>query len=241
MQLAPGKKGRSKSVRGKKCGFTLIELLVVIAIIAILAAILFPLIVRVKEQARMSHCSSNLRQLWSGLQMYSGDYNSLPPFLASLFRRYVPSGGVYICKSDRFKGRSSFNAPDWETWQGFITVGHGPSKGCSYAYMPRVEFFHVAKSGITPLWSGPVARGNGEWVDSSKWIPNYDHWTPLIFDWWHAQNWELPHVTLQDVTSQKEQVLVLILGGSVKRCKHERLLPCADQIGSAAHPKDVLR
>ncbi|MEO6909281.1 MAG: prepilin-type N-terminal cleavage/methylation domain-containing protein, partial [Abditibacteriaceae bacterium] len=43
--------------------FTLIELLVVIAIIAILAAILFPVFIRARENARRAACLSNLKQL----------------------------------------------------------------------------------------------------------------------------------------------------------------------------------
>ena len=47
----------------KPKGFTLIELLVVIAIIAILAAILFPVFARAREQARKASCMSNAKQL----------------------------------------------------------------------------------------------------------------------------------------------------------------------------------
>ena len=47
-------------------GFTLIELLVVIAIIAILAAILFPVFARARENARRSSCQSNEKQIALG-------------------------------------------------------------------------------------------------------------------------------------------------------------------------------
>lgn len=60
-------------------GFTLIELLVVIAIIAILAAILFPVFARAREQARATTCISNLKQLGLGIMMYVQDYDETFP------------------------------------------------------------------------------------------------------------------------------------------------------------------
>jgi prepilin-type N-terminal cleavage/methylation domain-containing protein/prepilin-type processing-associated H-X9-DG protein len=63
----------------KRTGFTLIELLVVIAIIAILAAILFPVFAKAREQARKTSCLSNMKQLGLGLLMYAQDNDeSLP-------------------------------------------------------------------------------------------------------------------------------------------------------------------
>lgn len=59
----------------KRVGFTLIELLVVIAIIAILAAILFPVFAKARDQARRTSCLSNIKQLGLGLLMYVQDYD----------------------------------------------------------------------------------------------------------------------------------------------------------------------
>lgn len=59
----------------RRRAFTLIELLVVIAIIAILAAILFPVFAKAREKARQSSCSSNVKQLTTGLMQYIQDYD----------------------------------------------------------------------------------------------------------------------------------------------------------------------
>jgi prepilin-type N-terminal cleavage/methylation domain-containing protein/prepilin-type processing-associated H-X9-DG protein len=67
------------STRIRKSGFTLIELLVVIAIIAILAAILFPVFARARENARRASCQSNLKQLGLGFAQYVQDYDERFP------------------------------------------------------------------------------------------------------------------------------------------------------------------
>src|SRR5690606_13298398 len=67
------------SQNGTKRGFTLIELLVVIAIISILAAILFPVFARARENARRASCMSNLKQIGLGIMMYTQDYDETYP------------------------------------------------------------------------------------------------------------------------------------------------------------------
>jgi prepilin-type N-terminal cleavage/methylation domain-containing protein/prepilin-type processing-associated H-X9-DG protein len=60
-------------------GFTLIELLVVIAIIAILAALLLPVLGRAKIKAQAVYCMNNLKQVQLAIMMYASDNNEQYP------------------------------------------------------------------------------------------------------------------------------------------------------------------
>lgn len=97
----------------KPRGFTLIELLVVIAIIALLAAILFPVFGRARENAKRTTCLSNMRQITLAVAQYSQDYDDHLPIVGSYtnpgtlvtpwFHRLVPytkSSQVFRCPSD---------------------------------------------------------------------------------------------------------------------------------------------
>lgn len=82
----------------RRFGFTLIELLVVIAIIAILAAILFPVITAAKEQGRMARCQSNLKQLALAATSYADNNSGKLPH--TMFVCYPRMYGPYISKTD---------------------------------------------------------------------------------------------------------------------------------------------
>jgi prepilin-type N-terminal cleavage/methylation domain-containing protein/prepilin-type processing-associated H-X9-DG protein len=96
----------------KRGAFTLIELLVVIAIIAILAAILFPVFGRARENARRSSCQSNVKQIMLGTLQYVQDYDEMypPTFLRvpmvglgywnQWVYAYTRSKQVFVCPSD---------------------------------------------------------------------------------------------------------------------------------------------
>src|SRR5687767_1380710 len=96
--------------RRTKSAFTLIELLVVIAIIALLAAILFPVFARARENARRASCQSNLKQIGLGAMQYSQDYDEkiLPAIRGnnsneawpSLLQPYVKSTQLFSCPSN---------------------------------------------------------------------------------------------------------------------------------------------
>jgi len=66
-----GNMRRSVSSRGS----ALVELLVVIAIIAVLAAIIFPVLARARESSRKAACQSNLRQIGMAFLMYADDHD----------------------------------------------------------------------------------------------------------------------------------------------------------------------
>jgi prepilin-type N-terminal cleavage/methylation domain-containing protein/prepilin-type processing-associated H-X9-DG protein len=95
-----------------KRGFTLIELLVVIAIIAILAAILFPVFARARENARRASCQSNLKQIGLGMVMYIQDFDERYPMAdwttsptvdgawPVLLQPYLKSTQIFKCPSD---------------------------------------------------------------------------------------------------------------------------------------------
>jgi prepilin-type N-terminal cleavage/methylation domain-containing protein/prepilin-type processing-associated H-X9-DG protein len=177
--------------------FTLIELLVVIAIIAILAAILFPVFGRARENARRSSCMSNLKQIGLGTMQYAQDYdeklyphrfnlaagttNSLASqpgsqisgtalqreFWPALLQPYIKSWQIFVCPS---------NPNGWSRWntdgvassqQGTGGIGYGAQN--SYAHNDLLSPSDAFNGG-----AGPLPIGLAQINDTSKTVAVVD-------------------------------------------------------------------
>ena len=69
---------RHQPLATKSSAFTLIELLVVIAVIALLMAVLLPLLHAARERAKRTVCAANLQQIGRGIMAYSAEHDRLP-------------------------------------------------------------------------------------------------------------------------------------------------------------------
>ena len=89
----------------RKRAFTLIELLTVIAIIAILAAIILPVLARAKDNAYRNSDISNMNAIRAALQLYRVDQGAYPPALLGYVTLYAsgPNMGQVI-PADQLKG-----------------------------------------------------------------------------------------------------------------------------------------
>ncbi len=109
---------RFSTLDSRQWAFTLIELLVVIAIIAILSAMLLPVLARGRLSAQRASCESNLRQLGVATELYWDDNG----------------GNCFEC------GPTNINSGQlwWFGWLGSGTEGHRPfdlSTGVLFPYL----------------------------------------------------------------------------------------------------------
>ena len=163
--------------------FTLIELLVVIAIISILAAILFPVFARARENARRASCQSNLKQIGLGFLMYAQDYDERLPTTANNIT------GTFLWPDGTTNGRSYWNLkvhPYVKNIQIFncpsnnYRWGGGPDSGITYgansALLYSVDdigpslasIVYVAQTILVADSSNTITHTNGNYTISSS-------------------------------------------------------------------------
>jgi len=167
-------------------------LLVVIAIIAILAAILFPVFARARENARRASCQSNLKQIGLGIMQYTQDYDESVP--RSVLEDFPDAGAVPCsvalsptggwCTTGRLastwmdfiypytKSTQIYMCPSGPNFTGSMCgyPATDPKNAFGYTYngniLPAVAFYQQGGGGST-LNNSTCAYGAPTWIASN--------------------------------------------------------------------------
>ncbi len=160
--------------------FTLMELLVAIAIVAVLAAVLLPVLMRARESARKAVCQTNLRQIGVAFRLYASDFDEHYPCNGDpnlwmgrnwrvVLHGYLPGGTVQSLPP-------GYGQP--------VTVQHSDVLLCpsderavlvwertSYAY--SAAFFHTPAqiNGLAPILRGSSCANWSAIVAALRYLP----------------------------------------------------------------------
>ncbi len=125
---------------GKGKGFTLIELLVVIAVIALLMALLVPVLRSAREQGQRAVCLSNLRQLTLAWVAYADDHDGKLVLGRAYF--WVRS----FSRNMRGWLGEAFHFPESRS-----AVVENPAKGTLWPYVLDIDVYRCPRAGLAIL------------------------------------------------------------------------------------------
>ena len=180
--------------------FTLIELLLVVAIIAILAALLFPVLNNVKDTAKRIQCVNNLRQINMEFVNYADSYNGcFIPLSGTVWSTLVPNNGtqyaistvgwpriIYLLnpiQAYQYNG-SMFHCPmqkEVNTMAGYHRISYGALLyGVTNLYGTGycTRYARVKKPSGTFLVGDSFFDGNARDGDGNKTITKAEHFSP---------------------------------------------------------------
>ncbi|MHC4147942.1 MAG: type II secretion system protein [Planctomycetota bacterium] len=186
----------------RRTGFTLIELIVVISIIILLVAVLIPALRRSRQQAKSVLCSSNIKQLLTGLMMYENENQTLPYAFDNTQRTPPPCG---------YAGNNTYDLVGW-WWFNYTTDYCGKDKNkvlwCPARMIENIELkdyvlhgnygvnqsmckISEGSSGLEEFIGTPLRTSDIR--QSSRTLLVLDSGYSMI-SWWHAA--DSPPVTL---------------------------------------------
>ena len=140
-----------------KKGFTLIEMVIVVAVIAILAGLLVPMVGGLIEEARMSRCKSELKQIATAILAYNAKKGSWPGNPNSA-RNYTYYRNAHGALNNYLAGAygSFLNARvDTDPWKVYYSY-----------YIPSAYYGRVGYSCML-MSEGPDKRNSGTWSYTS--------------------------------------------------------------------------
>ncbi len=146
-----------------KSGWTLIELLTVIAVIAVLAAILLPVLFQAREKARQTTCLSHLKQIANATLMYAQDYDEVLPCFWDYYNGENQWGGWIFysvfgqCVPNNFDPAKGSIYPYVRNKQVYPCPSDRCQQGNSYAYNGALSPNPVAQAGVGFHFGSPLA------------------------------------------------------------------------------------
>lgn len=193
----------------RRDAFTLIELVVVVAIIAILAAVLFPVLARATLRAKVARAHVELDQVGNAIRMYCDDWHGKPPLARTyctgtsmkiddynelppeLYGRYLSTARIY----DPFNPGRTYK---------YIAPGPGFANGTKTIlaiWVPEdyptsakdcIPYYKADKSPIKwAIWSVGPSKGADVFTSEQRMLP-------VPKQWWYPSNEQGVIVRLSD-------------------------------------------